>query len=78
MNSSRLELVTSAMRRRCAARELGSDQRPLPCEGRSMPSRRFATVQKYLQNSRFVVESIRGCSPFFVWVDVLLVYMGPS
>jgi hypothetical protein len=34
----------------------------------------FAAVQKHLQNRRFASGSIRGCSPSFAWVGVLLVY----
>jgi hypothetical protein len=54
---------------------LGSNQRPLPCEGRSITPWLFATVQKCLQNRRFASGSIHGCSPSFAWVGVLLVYM---
>jgi hypothetical protein len=54
---------------------LGSNQRPLPCEGRSITSWLFAGVQNYLQNRPFVSGSIHVCSPLFVWVGVLLVYM---
>src|SRR5215212_3547552 len=32
---------------------LGSNQRPLPCEGRSITSWLFAGVQNHLQNRRF-------------------------
>ena len=53
---------------------LGSNQHPLPCEGRSITSWLFATVQKFLQNRLFASGSIRDCSPLFVWVGVLLVY----
>jgi len=52
---------------------LGSNQRPLPCEGRSITSWWFAGVQKYLQNSVLTSGSIRVCSPLFAWVGVLLV-----
>jgi hypothetical protein len=54
---------------------LGSNQRPLPCEGRSITLWLFATVQKYLQNSAFSLSRSRVCSPLFVWVGVLLVYI---
>jgi hypothetical protein len=37
----------------------------------------FAAVQKHLQNCVFTSESIRGCSPMFMWVGVLLVYTNP-
>jgi hypothetical protein len=52
---------------------LGSNQRPLPCEGRSITSWLFAGVQKYLQMSMSFLTSCRPCSPLFVWVGVLLV-----
>jgi hypothetical protein len=52
---------------------LGSNQRPLPCEGRSITSWLFTDVQKYLQNRPFVSGRIHDCSPSFVWVGVLLV-----
>jgi hypothetical protein len=52
---------------------LGSNQRPLPCEGRSIRSQLFAGVQKHLQNSVFTSGNICDCSPLFVWVGVLLV-----
>jgi hypothetical protein len=32
-------------------------------------------VQKYLQNSKFCLNHHRSCSPLFVWVGVLLVYL---
>jgi hypothetical protein len=54
---------------------LGSNQRPLPCEGRSITSWLFAGVQKYLQINGFLSGKLRVCSPLFVWVGVLLVYM---
>jgi hypothetical protein len=53
---------------------LGSNQRPLPCEVRSILSWLFAAVQKLLQISIFSLEDHRECSPLFVWVGVLLVY----
>ena len=53
---------------------LGSNQRPLPCEGRSITPWLFADVQKHLQNCAFYVTGSRACSPLFVWVGVLLVY----
>jgi hypothetical protein len=53
---------------------LGSNQRPLPCEGRSIRSWSFMTVQKYLQNRVLPSGSIRVYSPLFAWVGVLLVY----
>ncbi len=52
---------------------LGSNQRPLPCEGRSITSWLFADVQKYLQINGFLRGTLRACSPLFVWVGVLLV-----
>jgi hypothetical protein len=52
---------------------LGSNQRPLPCEGKAITSWLFAGVRKYLQNSVFTSGSIRACSSLFVWVGVLLV-----
>ena len=57
---------------------LGSNQRPLPCEGRSVTPWLFADVQKYLQNCAFYVTRSRACSPLFVWVGVLLVYTNIS
>jgi hypothetical protein len=53
---------------------LGSNQRPLPCEVRSILSWLFAAVHNRLQNRPFVSGSIHVCSPLFVWVGVLLVY----
>ena len=53
---------------------LGSNQRPLPCEVRSVMSWLFAAVQKYLQISIFFLRSCRPCSSLFAWVGVLLVY----
>ena len=41
---------------------LGSNQRPLPCEGGSITSWLFAIVQKYLQNRTFVAGCIRSSS----------------
>ena len=35
----------------------------------------FPGVQKYLQISGFLGGTLRACSPLFVWVGVLLVYM---
>jgi hypothetical protein len=52
---------------------LGSNQRPLPCEGRILLSAGFAVVQKHVQNGIFFVQPSRGCSPRFMWVGVLLV-----
>ena len=52
---------------------LGSNQRPLPCEVRSILSWLFAVVQKYLQNGAFAFGGIRVCSLLFMWVGVLLV-----
>ncbi len=54
---------------------LGSNQRPLPCEGRSITSWLFATVQKYLQTGTFILSDCRHCSQLFAWVGVLLVYI---
>src|SRR5215211_4969536 len=51
---------------------LGSNQRPLPCEGRSITPWLFADVQKHLQNCAFYVTGSRACSPLFVWVGVLM------
>src|SRR5215208_4865791 len=51
---------------------LGSNQRPLPCEGRSITMWLFATVQKYLQNRPFAAGCIRLCSPLFAGVGVLI------
>ncbi len=51
---------------------LGSNQRPLPCEGRSITPWSFATVQKYLQTGTFSPSMSRSCSPLFVWVGVLI------
>jgi hypothetical protein len=52
---------------------LGSNQRPLPCEGRSMTSWLFGGVQKCLENGVLYLSMFRACSPVFVWVGVLLV-----
>jgi len=52
---------------------LESNQRPLPCEGRSMMSWLFTTVQNFLQISTFLLAGFCECSPLFVWVGVLLV-----
>jgi hypothetical protein len=41
-------------------------------------SRLFAGVQKYLQVNGFLSDPLRACSPLFVWVGVLLVYMSLS
>ena len=54
---------------------LGSNQRPLPCESRSITSWLFVTVQKYLQISISLHIFCRPCSSLFAWVGVLLVYM---
>ena len=54
---------------------LGSNQRPLPCEGRSITSWLFAGVHKYLQDAVFSSRRVRVCSLLFAWVGVLLVYM---
>ena len=51
---------------------LGSNQRPLPCEGRAPSSQMFAVVQKYLQISTCSLRSCRPCSSLFVWVGVLI------
>src|SRR5215211_7231614 len=51
---------------------LGSNQRPLPCEGRSITSWLFASVQKYLQNRTFAAGCFCSCSWLFVWVGVLI------
>jgi hypothetical protein len=53
---------------------LGSNQRPLPCESRSITSWLFVVVQKHLQISIFSLADHRGCSLLFAWVGVLLVY----
>jgi hypothetical protein len=55
---------------------LGSNQRPLPCEGRTITSWLFAVVQKCLQIGAFPVRMSRVCSPLFVRVGVQLVYTG--
>ena len=51
---------------------LGSNQRPLPCEGRALSSPAFAVVQNRLQNGAFSLSMSRVCSPLFVWVGVLI------
>jgi hypothetical protein len=51
---------------------LGSNQRPLPCEVRSVMSWLFAGVQKYLQISTFLLRSYRPCSSLFAGVGVLI------
>ena len=52
---------------------LRSNQRPLPCEGRTYLSHVFAGVQKRLQNTPFYARMPRICSPRFARVGVLLV-----
>jgi hypothetical protein len=52
---------------------LGSNQRPLPCEGKAFLLQAFAVVQKHLQNHVFASGTIRTCSLLIVWVGVLLV-----
>ena len=52
---------------------LGSNQRPLPCEGEALSSSLFATVQEYQQHGLFSLRAFRDCSPLFVGVGVLLV-----
>jgi hypothetical protein len=54
---------------------LGSNRRPLPCEGSALLSLVFVVVQKYLQNSQFATMMLHSCSPLFMWVGVLLVYL---
>jgi hypothetical protein len=51
---------------------LGSNQRPLPCEGSSGMLRMFVAVQKSLQIGTFSLGACRGCSSLFVWVGVLI------
>jgi hypothetical protein len=51
---------------------LGSNQRPLPCEGRFTYLLLFADVQKYLQISMLSLVSCRRCSLLFAWVGVLI------
>jgi hypothetical protein len=51
---------------------LGSNQRPLPCEGRFKMSQLFANVHKVLQTRIFSLLRHRGCSPLFAWVGVLI------
>jgi hypothetical protein len=51
---------------------LGSNQRSLPCEGKSITPWLFAAVQKYLQMRAFLSSGIRACSQLFVWVGVLI------
>src|SRR5215213_8997257 len=53
---------------------LGSNQRPLPCEGRSITPWLFAGVQKYLRNDVSLESVCCDCSPSFARVGVLLVY----
>ena len=55
---------------------LGSNQRPLPCEGRSVTSWLFADVQKGLQKEAFLTNVCRGCSSVFAWVGAKLVSTG--
>ena len=57
----------------CEWAMLGSNQRPLPCEGKFITSWLFTAVQKYLQNELFSLRMSRGCSRAFAWVGVLLV-----
>ncbi len=51
---------------------LGSNQRPLPCESRSVISQLFASVQKSLQISILSLVSYRRRPPLFAWVGVLI------
>ena len=57
---------------------LGSNQRPLPCEGSNTMSWLFAVVQKMLQISIFSLTSCRGCSLLFTWVAARLLHTGGS
>ena len=49
---------------------LGSNQRPLPCEDKSITLWLFAGVQKYLRNSNVCPSSLL---PLFALVGVLVV-----
>ena len=51
-----------------------SNSWPPPCKVRDLSSRSFVIVQKILQNGGFFYMVLRGCSPSFAWVGVLLVY----
>ena len=51
---------------------LGSNQRPLPCEIKSITSWLFTAVQKLLQISIFSLTGYRECSLSFVWVGILI------
>jgi hypothetical protein len=53
---------------------LGTNQRPLPREYRSMTSWLFAVVQITCKTTNVFLSTRRGCSPLFAWVGVLLVY----
>ena len=56
---------------------LGSNQRPLPCEGSTTMSWLFTGVQKLLQISIFSLLSCCGCSPLFAWVVARLLHADP-
>jgi hypothetical protein len=53
---------------------LGSNQRPLPCEGRSSRSQLFASVQKLLQIGKLVGGHTPANLPELPCTGVLLVY----
>src|SRR5215204_277138 len=53
---------------------LGSNQRPLPCEGRALGSQLFADVQKLLQIDESCAERTRANLPVSACTGVLLVY----
>ena len=53
---------------------LGSNQRPLPCEGRSLCSQLFASVQKLLQTGKLVGDQTPTNLPELLCTGVLLVY----
>ena len=57
---------------------LGSNQRPLPCEGGAIIPCLFADVRKPLQNNKFFLISFRLCSLLFEWGGVLISVHGGS
>ena len=54
---------------------LDLNQRPPPCKGEVIVSQTFVIVQIFLQTDVFSLLNRSYCSPLFVWVGVLLVYL---
>jgi hypothetical protein len=57
---------------------LGSNQRPLPCEGRSLRSQLFTSVRKLLQTGKFVGDRTPANLPELPCTGVLMVYQHAS